>query len=84
MKYINNVSVAGYASLKDLVMRMVEDINEAKDKDKEASILGIINRLGSVTAEDGKEFEVKLVIDRTSGSGYELIKEEMFPAVEQQ
>ena len=83
MKYINNVAVAGYASLEDIVMRMVEDINEAKDKDEDASILGIINKLGSITAEDGKEFEVKLVIDRTNGSGYELTKEELFPIVEQ-
>lgn len=83
MKYINNVAVAGYASLEDIVMRMVEDINEAKDKDEDDSILGIINKLGSITAEDGKEFEVKLVIDRTNAVGYELIKEELFPIVEQ-
>lgn len=84
MKYINNVIINDYSSLADVVMRMVEDINEAKSEKEDPSILGIINKLGSIVAEDGKEFEVKLVIDRTNDMGYELSKEELFPLVEQE
>lgn len=84
MKYINNVIINDYTTLADVVMRMVEDINEAKSEKEDPSILGIINKLGSIVAEDGKEFEVKLVIDRTNDMGYELSKEELFPLVEQE
>jgi hypothetical protein len=84
LKYINNVIINDYSSLADVVMRMVEDINEAKSEKEDPSILGIINKLGSIVAEDGKEFEVKLVIDRTNDMGYELSKEELFPLVEQE